>query len=82
MLTTFSHILQEESLCPLKPGHRRCQALYDCEADNDDELSFCEGEMIIAVKEEEEDWWQGHVEGQPHRHGMFPKTFVQVLDRR
>ena len=64
----------------LKPFQRRCRALYDCEADNDDELSFCEGETIIAEKEEEEDWWQGYVEGQPHRHGMFPKTFVQVIE--
>jgi Arf-GAP/SH3 domain/ANK repeat/PH domain-containing protein len=64
----------------LEPFQRRCRALYDCEADNDDELSFYEGETIIAEKEEEEDWWQGYVEGQPHRHGMFPKTFVQVIE--
>ena len=35
----------------------RCRALYDCEADNDDELSFREGEVIVVVKEEEEEWW-------------------------
>ena len=35
----------------------RCRALYDCEADNDDELSFREGEIIVVLKEEEEEWW-------------------------
>jgi Arf-GAP/SH3 domain/ANK repeat/PH domain-containing protein len=35
----------------------RCRALYDCEADNDDELSFREGEIIIVLREEEEEWW-------------------------
>jgi len=36
---------------------RQCVALYDCEADNDDELSFCEGELINIISEDEEDWW-------------------------
>ena len=35
----------------------RCRALDDCEADNDDELSFKEGEIILVLKEEEEEWW-------------------------
>lgn len=36
---------------------RRCLAKYDCEADNEDELSFLEGEVILIIKEEEDDWW-------------------------
>jgi len=36
---------------------RQCVALYDCEADNDDELSFREGELINIISEDEEDWW-------------------------
>ena len=40
-----------------KQRQRRCRALYDCEADNDDELSFQEGEIIVILKEDEEDWW-------------------------
>ena len=36
---------------------RQCVALYDCEADNDDELSFHEGEVINIISEDEEDWW-------------------------
>jgi len=36
---------------------RQCVALYDCDADNDDELSFREGEVINVISEEEEEWW-------------------------
>ena len=57
----------------------RCRALYDCEADNEDELSFSEGEVLLLIKKEEDEWWEGMVEGQPHRRGMFPATFVEVL---
>jgi len=32
-------------------------ALYDCDADNDDELSFREGELINIISEDEEEWW-------------------------
>ena len=32
-------------------------ALYNCEADNDDELSFREGEVINIISEDEEEWW-------------------------
>ena len=61
------------------PIGQRFQALFDCEADNDDELTFSEGEMIIVLREEEDDWWEGEIDGQPHRRGLFPKTFVQPL---
>jgi len=36
---------------------RQCVALYDCVADNDDELSFSEGEVINIISEDEEEWW-------------------------
>lgn len=35
----------------------RCRTLYDCDADNHDELSFKEGEVIVVLREEEEEWW-------------------------
>ena len=40
---------------------RRCRALYDCEADNDDELTFKEGEVIRILGEEEEQWWVSNI---------------------
>ncbi|XP_067010405.2 arfGAP with SH3 domain, ANK repeat and PH domain-containing protein isoform X2 [Anabrus simplex] len=60
---------------------RRCRALYDCEADNEDELSFHEGEVIIITNEQTDDeyWMEGLVEGDPTRQGMFPISFVHML---
>ncbi|RWS08892.1 arf-GAP with SH3 domain: ANK repeat and PH domain-containing protein 2-like protein [Dinothrombium tinctorium] len=60
---------------------RRCRALYDCEADRDDELAFKEGEIIVILNEktDDEDWMEGMIEGEPHRKGVFPTSFVQML---
>lgn len=61
---------------------RRCRALYDCEADNDDELTFEEGDIIVVLNEETEDdnWMEGVLEAHPKRRGLFPMSFVQMLD--
>ena len=37
---------------------RRVQALYDCEADNEDELTFKEGDILLVKGEgEDAEWW-------------------------
>ncbi|XP_014679477.1 PREDICTED: arf-GAP with SH3 domain, ANK repeat and PH domain-containing protein 2-like isoform X2 [Priapulus caudatus] len=63
------------------PKQKRCQALYDCEADNEDELSFVEGEVIVILndKVEDENWREGMIEGASHRRGLFPVSFVHML---
>nr|CAB3222743.1 zinc finger protein ArfGAP-11 [Phallusia mammillata] len=58
---------------------KRVRAIYDCEADNNDELTFVENEIIIVTGVEDQDWWVGHVEHQPHRTGVFPVSFVHIL---
>ncbi|XP_058300637.1 arf-GAP with SH3 domain, ANK repeat and PH domain-containing protein 1 isoform X3 [Hylobates moloch] len=58
---------------------RRVKTIYDCQADNDDELTFMEGEVIIVTGEEDQEWWIGHIEGQPERKGVFPVSFVHIL---
>ena len=62
--------------------YRRCRALYDCEADNEDELTFEEGDVIIIVAEETEDdnWMEGILENDPDRRGLFPSSFVHMLN--
>jgi len=58
-----------------------CQALYDCKADNDDELTFEEGDTIVIVNEETEDenWMEGHLLNDPTKCGLFPISFVQMI---
>eukprot|EP00111_Clytia_hemisphaerica_P005677 TCONS_00016475-protein len=63
-----------------KTKFRRAKALYDCEADHSDELTFVEGEIIIMKGEADPDWWFGEIEGDPTRRGVFPISFVHVLN--
>ncbi|CAH2050155.1 unnamed protein product, partial [Iphiclides podalirius] len=68
------------SVTMMSGSMRRCRALYDCSADNEDELSFREGEVIVVINERTEDdnWMEGQVEG-TNRRGMFPVSFVHML---
>uniref|UniRef100_A0A914ZD14 Uncharacterized protein n=1 Tax=Parascaris univalens TaxID=6257 RepID=A0A914ZD14_PARUN len=65
---------------PQKECIRRCRALYDCSADNPDELSFRQGDIIIVSKEriagENDTWMEGYLASDPQRKGAFPITFV------
>ncbi|XP_057199973.1 arf-GAP with SH3 domain, ANK repeat and PH domain-containing protein 2a isoform X6 [Triplophysa rosa] len=61
----------------LKP--KRVKAMYHCVADNPDELTFSEGEIIVVDGEEDQEWWLGHIEGEPMRRGAFPVTFVHFI---
>ncbi|XP_072545750.1 arf-GAP with SH3 domain, ANK repeat and PH domain-containing protein 2a isoform X2 [Salminus brasiliensis] len=73
----------------LPPGHvprkgypqrpKRVKAIYNCVADNPDELTFTEGEVIVVDGEEDQEWWLGHIEGEPMRRGAFPVTFVHFM---
>ncbi|XP_019641580.1 PREDICTED: arf-GAP with SH3 domain, ANK repeat and PH domain-containing protein 1-like isoform X1 [Branchiostoma belcheri] len=58
---------------------RRVRAAFRCTADNADELTFAEGEIIVVLAEPDKEWWEGHIEGHPERRGLFPVSFVHVL---
>lgn len=58
----------------------RVEALYDCDGDEEDELTFVTGEIIAVTGQEDEDWWEGHIESQPHRKGLFPAVFVKSIE--
>uniref|UniRef100_A0A3Q0RQ14 ArfGAP with SH3 domain, ankyrin repeat and PH domain 2b n=1 Tax=Amphilophus citrinellus TaxID=61819 RepID=A0A3Q0RQ14_AMPCI len=62
-----------------KQKPQRVRAIYNCNADNPDELTFSEGETIVVDGEEDGEWWIGHIEGEPTRRGVFPRTFVHFL---
>ncbi|XP_050170002.1 arf-GAP with SH3 domain, ANK repeat and PH domain-containing protein 2-like [Myiozetetes cayanensis] len=57
----------------------RVRALYDCDADREDELTFHTGEVLVVSGKEDSNWWKGWIEGQPQRQGVFPASFVHVL---
>ncbi|KAF7668696.1 hypothetical protein LDENG_00298470 [Lucifuga dentata] len=62
-----------------KQRPKRVKAIYNCAADNPDELTFSEGEVIVVDGEEDQEWWLGHIEGDPKRRGAFPVTFVHFI---
>ncbi|XP_050670964.1 arfGAP with SH3 domain, ANK repeat and PH domain-containing protein isoform X2 [Leptidea sinapis] len=78
--TSSVHSRSPSASISMMSGTRRCRALYDCSADNEDELSFREGEVIVVINERTEDdnWMEGQVEG-TNRRGMFPVSFVHML---
>ncbi|XP_029459224.1 SH3 domain-containing kinase-binding protein 1 isoform X2 [Rhinatrema bivittatum] len=55
-----------------------CKVLFPYEAQNEDELTIKEGEIITIVKKDCLDvgWWLGEVNG---RRGVFPDNFVKLL---
>ncbi|KAM7533759.1 hypothetical protein Aperf_G00000104795 [Anoplocephala perfoliata] len=61
---------------------QRALALYDCDAENPDELTFKRSEIIVVLKAVEVNWWLGYIEGQPNRSGLFPLTHVKLLPLR
>uniref|UniRef100_A0A7N8XUC0 ArfGAP with SH3 domain, ankyrin repeat and PH domain 2a n=1 Tax=Mastacembelus armatus TaxID=205130 RepID=A0A7N8XUC0_9TELE len=86
----FSNCIQSLSLHKLdeilfsflssqKQRPKRVKAIYNCVADNPDELTFSEGEVIVVDGEEDQEWWLGHIEGDPLRRGAFPVTFVHFI---
>lgn len=60
---------------------KRVRALYDCEADRDDELSFKVGDIIIVTNQQTDDdnWIEGALETDPGHTGMFPISFVEKI---
>ncbi|KAM8952209.1 arf-GAP with SH3 domain, ANK repeat and PH domain-containing protein 2 [Pelodytes ibericus] len=68
---------RKSQLAKVKP--KRVKAIYNCSADNPDELTFSEGEIIVVDGEEDHEWWIGHIDGEPARRGAFPVSFVHFF---
>ncbi|CAG0885203.1 unnamed protein product [Darwinula stevensoni] len=64
------------SRSPMNSKQPCCQALYDFEAENPEELTFKEGDMIQLDCKLDDNWYRGTVHG---RSGIFPVSYVQVL---
>ncbi|XP_042189814.1 SH3 domain-containing kinase-binding protein 1 isoform X4 [Callorhinchus milii] len=59
-------------------GKEYCKVLFPYEAQNEDELTIKEGDIVIIRSKECADagWWEGETNG---KHGVFPDNFVKLL---
>ncbi|XP_063738165.1 endophilin-A3a isoform X1 [Eleginops maclovinus] len=53
-----------------------CRALYLFEPENQGELGFKEGDIIILTNQIDENWYEGMIHGES---GFFPISYVEVL---
>ncbi|XP_066555146.1 SH3 domain-containing kinase-binding protein 1 isoform X3 [Amia ocellicauda] len=55
-----------------------CKVIFPYEAQNEDELSIKEGEIVVIISKECADagWWMGELNG---KQGVFPDNFVKLL---
>merc|ERR1719220_747123 len=63
---------------PPKPVKEQCLVLFPYTAQNEDELTLNEGQMITVITKDCEDkgWWKGELDGKV---GVFPDNFVKLL---
>ncbi|CAN7989218.1 unnamed protein product [Ixodes hexagonus] len=63
---------------PPKPVREQARVLYGYDAQNEDELTIREGDIIVVLTKEVEDkgWWKGELNG---RVGVFPDNFVKLI---
>ena len=55
----------------------KCEALFDFTTENAGELSFKTGDAIVTLEWVNEEWMNGRI---GDREGMFPVSFVKVLE--
>lgn len=51
-------------------------ALYPYQAQNEDELSFDKGDVIVVLAKDEAAWWKGELHGMT---GVFPSNYVSPM---
>ncbi|KAJ8315331.1 hypothetical protein KUTeg_007481 [Tegillarca granosa] len=56
---------------------KKAKVTFSYEPENDDELKLEVGEIVEILKQEEEGWWEGSLNG---KIGMFPSNFVEIVD--
>lgn len=67
---------QQQPQQPTTSGIRRVRALYDLNANEQDELSFRKGDVIVVLEQVYRDWWRGSLHG---KIGIFPLNYVTPI---
>ena len=72
-----SYISNSFLIAEMKPVEK-ATVRYSYAAENEDELSLEEGEVIVVLDKDLEDdgWWKGELRGKA---GVFPNNFVELI---
>ncbi|XP_053179455.1 rho guanine nucleotide exchange factor 6 [Scomber japonicus] len=57
-------------------GQQMVKARFNFKQNNEDELSFNKGDMILVTRQEEGGWWEGNLNGKT---GWFPSNYVREV---
>ncbi|XP_051274835.1 rho guanine nucleotide exchange factor 6 isoform X1 [Dicentrarchus labrax] len=57
-------------------GQQMVKARFNFKQNNEDELSFNKGDMILVTRQEEGGWWEGSLNGKT---GWFPSNYVREI---
>ena len=57
-------------------GNEWVTVLYDFNADGEDELSVAEGDRLIVLERDSDDWWK--VRDSEGREGVVPAQYVEL----
>ncbi|XP_069693498.1 dynamin-binding protein-like isoform X2 [Periplaneta americana] len=63
----------------LEDGHEIFAAIADFPRQQDGDLSFAKGELIVGISQVNENWWYGKIN---ERTGIFPTTHAWQLDSK
>ncbi|EPY50183.1 App1 protein [Schizosaccharomyces cryophilus OY26] len=83
--SNYVELLQEEKIAPAQApesnvedgsGQTSVKAIYDYQAQEDNELSFYENDFITNVDQIDPNWWEGECHG---RRGLFPSNYVEEI---
>ncbi|XP_014247461.1 SH3 domain-containing kinase-binding protein 1 isoform X2 [Cimex lectularius] len=76
--STSVQLTPELPVLPPKPVKELCKAIFNYEAQNSDELTLQEGDVITLITKEGQDpgWWKGELKG---KIGFFPDNFVHII---
>ncbi|XP_061644221.1 rho guanine nucleotide exchange factor 6 isoform X3 [Phyllopteryx taeniolatus] len=57
-------------------GQLMVKARFNFKQNNEDELSFVKGDVIVVMRQEEGGWWEGNLNGKT---GWFPSNYVREV---
>jgi ankyrin repeat protein len=62
-----------------KPGHVQVvRAIYPYTAQQKDELTFNEGDLLYIIEKSESGWWKARVGGSKGKEGLIPANYIEA----